>query len=140
MRSASGRSASRVCMGLLASRCQSLTGRSEGFAHTGRSSAARNVMDSEYVLELHEIEEVSVEMQINCAQLLKQQGLQLARFVERQPYGFSDLLVRDAKRNALAYKIGGGCKRIHVARFRGSLHAFRVKLGRLHPSGHQGQQ
>src|SRR6266496_895446 len=134
MRSASGRSASRVCMGLLASRCQSLTGRSDGFAHTGRSSAARNVMDSEYVLELHEFEEVSVEMQINCAQLLKRQGLQLARFVERQPYGFSDLLVCDAKWNALAYKICRGRKCVHIAGFRGLLHAFEVKLGGLHPS------
>src|SRR5258708_7661217 len=97
IRAASGRKASRVCMGLLAKRTCLLPRGSDGLMDPRRGRAAGHVMNSEHVVELHEIEKVLIEMRINGLQFREWQVLQLTFFCPNQPYGTFDPHISGAK-------------------------------------------
>src|SRR3954468_17722802 len=139
MRSASGRTASRVCMGLLMNGTEFLARRGQCFANAFWRSATGNIMDGENIFEFHKIVKIIAEVRIDIPQLLKREVLQLALVVERQSYGFADLLMRNSKRHALAREISGCRKSIHVAGRSSFLHSLNIEFDCAHPSGYQRQ-
>src|SRR6476646_7077012 len=102
MRSASGSSASRVCMGLLLNRTKSLACAGNRFANTGGRGASGNVVNCEYVVQRHERVEVLCKMGVELLQLRELQVLQFALLVQRQTHSFADQFMRNSKRDAFA--------------------------------------
>src|SRR5581483_7018033 len=98
MRSASGSTASRVCMGFLRYRSQSFSCRCKRFPHACRRRAAGHVMDSEHVAQFYEVVEILAEMRIDVLQFMNREAFQLALFVESKPHRFTNLLMRDSER------------------------------------------
>src|SRR3954471_5581395 len=128
MRSASGSTASRVCMGLLVDGTEFLARRGQCFANAFWRGATGNIMDGEDIFEFHKIVKIIAEVRIDIPQLLKREILQLALIVECQSYGFADLLMRNSKRHALVREISGRRKGIHVAGRSGLLHSLHIEL------------
>src|SRR6266849_5328667 len=139
MRSASGRKASRVCMGLLAQRPGFLAGGCDCMGDAWRGGPAGDVVDCQHVLELHEIVEVGVEVSVDALQLFEREILQLAVLVERGANRLSNLFMGDAERHAFADKIRRGGERVHVSGVRSLLHALESEFDGFHPSGDQRQ-
>src|SRR5438552_15362340 len=137
MRSASGSRASRVCMGLLVDRTESLAGTGKRFANAGWRGASQNVVNCKHVVQRHEGVEVLCEMGIQLLQLRELQVLQFALLVESQTHSFADQFMRNPKRDAFADQIRGTRKRVHVAGFCCFLHARKIELDRPHPARDQ---
>src|SRR3989442_11892272 len=102
MRSASGKKASRVCMGLLPQRACFLARSGDGLTDKSGSCAPRQVVNCKHVVQLHEVVEVAVEVRINALQFLEQERLQFAMFVQRGANCFADLLMGDTERYTFA--------------------------------------
>src|SRR5450432_525335 len=133
MRSASGKKASRVCMGLLAQCTCFLARRGYGLAHARGRGAPGYIVDVENVVQLYEIVEVLGEKRVDGLQVGERESLQLAVFVERGANGFANLLMRDTKRHAFADQIRCGGKCAHVSSVGGLLHALEIEFDLLHP-------
>src|SRR6266496_2559574 len=137
MRSASGRKASRVCMGLLTDSCDFLSGGSERLVDARRRRSAGHIMDGKHVVELHKVAKVALEMRIDAGQLLQGKLLKFTFLIQREAYRFSHLLMSNSKWNTLTDQVSSSCERVHVSGFRSSLHAYKIELHGLHPSRHQ---
>src|SRR5439155_27044640 len=116
MRSASGSTASRVCMDLLVDGTEFLARRSECLMNAFRRRAAWYIVDRKDVFQLHEIVKIISEVRIDVPQLIKRKILQFALFIERKAYRFPDLLMGNTERNTLAREISGRGKCVHMAR------------------------
>src|SRR6266496_4157243 len=140
MRSASGKTASRVCMGLLADSCDFLSGGSERLVDPRRRRSSRHIMDGKHVVELHKIVKVALEMRIDAGQFLQGKLLKFTLLIQREAHRFSHLLMSNSKWNTLTDQVCGGCKRVHVSGCGRLLHSRKIKLHGLHPSRHQWKQ
>src|SRR5258708_1363959 len=132
MRSASGRRASRVCMGLLVDRVESLAETGDSFGDAREGGPAGNIVNRENVVEGHEIVEIFSKIRVERLQVCELQVLQFACFVERQAHRLADNFMRDAERNAFADKVRCGGKRVQAARLSGLLHARKIGFDGLH--------
>src|SRR5258706_15496884 len=119
MRSASGRRASRVCMGLLVDRVESLAETGDSFGDAREGGPAGNIVNRQNVVEGHEIVEIFSKMRVKPLQFWEFEVLQLALFIfvliERQAHSLADQLMRNAERNAFADQVRCGGKRVHVS-------------------------
>src|SRR5260370_38404151 len=109
MRSASGKKASRVCMGLLPQRACFLARSGDGLTDKSGSCPPRQVVNCKHVVQLHEFVEGAVEVRINALQFLEQELLQFAMFVLRGANLLSNLPVSDTDRHAFRdmIRVGG---------------------------------
>src|SRR6185437_14925820 len=105
MRSASGSKASRVCMGLLVNRSESLARLRNGFIHVHRRGAAGDVVDGQNIFQRDELIEVLLEVRIQLLQVREFQALQFALLVEGKAHGLTDNFMSNSERYALAHEV-----------------------------------